>query len=174
MVQIGDFNWAKKQDAIPRRANPLLLAWPMNNYWETNFRANQPGEVEFRYSFASHGAFDPARAVQEGQDTWNPPVTHLVMDDGQPRGGRFLDVQGDSVVVLHAKPADDGQGLIVRLINLGAGTTQARISLPGRTIAGAWVCNTLEENRDELEIAGGAAACELPPRQVTTVRLNSR
>jgi len=80
LVQIGDFHWAQKQDAIPRQANPLLLSWPLNNYWETNFRASQPGIVAFRFGFTSHGRFDPARAMLQGQQACNPPVTHPVLD----------------------------------------------------------------------------------------------
>lgn len=171
LVQIGDFNWAKKQDAIPRRRNPLLLAWPLNNYWETNFRASQPGVVQVRYSFCSHGEFSPVRAVLEGQQTCNPSVTHLVLDDATAREGRFLDVQGSDVVVIHTKPAEDGQGIIVRLINLGAQPARATIALPGHTVARAWICGTLEDKRAKLELSGGAALCQLQPRQITSIRL---
>jgi alpha-mannosidase len=171
LVQIGNFNWAKKQDAIPRQANPLLLAWPLNNYWETNFRANQPGIVEFRYTFTSHGRFDPGRATLEGQQTCNPPVTHLVLDDATPRQGQFVEVRGDNVVVTYVKPADDRHGVIVRLINLGAEPAIAELALPGRSLTKAWLCGALEDNRSKLRLAGGAAICQLRPRQITTVRL---
>lgn len=173
MVQIGNFHWAKKQDAIPRQANPVLLAWPLNNYWETNFRASQPGVLEFRYSFASHGPFDPVTAVLEGQQVSNPPVTHLVMDDNSPRGGRFLDVQGDRVVVSYVKPADDRAGIIARVMNLGDKPATARLVLPGRNVTAAWLCGTLEENQSPLELAAGAAVCQLSPRQMTTVRIQT-
>ena len=171
LVQIGNFNWAKKQDAIPRQPNPVLLAWPLNNYWETNFRASQPGLVEFRYSFVSHGKLDPVRAVLEGQQTCNPPVTHLVLDDARPRQGRILDVQGDNVVVTYIKPATDHKGIIVRLVNLGEKPATMHLVLSGRAIRKAWLCGTLEENRSELTLTAGAAGCELPSRQLTTIRL---
>jgi hypothetical protein len=171
LIQIGNFNWAKKQDAIPREQNPLLLAWPLNNYWETNFRASQPGIVEFRYSFASHGKFDPARAMLEGQQTCNPPVTHLVLDDASPRRGSFLAVEGDNVVVTYVKTAEEKRDLIVRLINPGNQNAKTKLTLPGHTIGEAWLCGTLEDNRSTLPLVGGAAICELPPRHITTVRL---
>ena len=169
LVQIGDFHFAKKQDAIPRRQNPLLLAWPVNNYWETNFRASQPGLVEFRYSFRSHGSYDPVRAVREGQQACNPPVTHLMLDEATPRQGRFLDVLGDNVVVTHVKPAADGGGIIVRLVNLGDRPVSARLALPGREISAAWRCGTLEDQQAELSRNAGSATCELQPRQITTL-----
>jgi hypothetical protein len=174
LVQIGSFNWAKNQDAIPRSTNPLLLAWPLNNYWETNFRASQPGIIELRYSFVSHGKFDAVRAVQEGQQTCNPPVTHLVLDDAVRRAGQFLDVRGDQLVVTYMKPAEDGQGMIVRLVNLGAEKATARIALPGRDLTAAWLSSTLEENRSPLQLTAGIASCELLPRQITTMRLVAR
>ncbi len=171
LAQIGDFNWAKKQAAIPRRAHPLLLAWPLNNYWETNFRASQPGLVELRYSLATHGRFDPARAVLEGQHVCSPPVTHPVFDSARARQGRFLEVQGEGVVVASVKPAIDGRGMIVRLVNLGDKPATARLSLPDHRVSKAWLCGSLEENRSRLPLSSGAAACELQPRQVATLRL---
>lgn len=166
VVQIGNFNWARKQDAIPRPANPLLLAWPLNNYWETNFRASQPGLVEIRYTFVSHGKFEAGRAALDGQQTRNPPITHLVLDNADPRQGRFLDLQADNVIVTHLKPAADLDGLILRLLNLG--DTPAVARLPN--LRRAWLCSPLEDNRTRLP----SATFELPPRQLTTLRLLSK
>jgi hypothetical protein len=173
LVQIGDFHFGQKQDTIPRPANPVLLAWPLNNYWETNFRATQPGVVEFRYTLASHGAFDPVAAVLEGQQSSNPPVTHLVLDDSSPRQGRFLNVQGDGVVVAYVKPADDHAGIIVRVVNLGPQPTTARIALPGRPLTAAWRCGTLEDTPSPLDVSADTAHCPLAPRQLTTIRLQT-
>ncbi|MCX7006981.1 MAG: hypothetical protein NTY53_06985, partial [Kiritimatiellaeota bacterium] len=170
LVQIGNFNWAKKQGAIPRQSNPVLLAWPLNNYWETNFRASQPGFVELRYTFVSHGQFDPVRATLEGQQTCNPPITHLVLDNATPRHGKFLDLHGDNVIVTHLKPAHDHDGLILRLINLGDTSATAHLA-PARR---AWLCTPLEDNRTRLPVTTGSAACELPPRQLTTLRLQGK
>lgn len=49
MVQVGDFHFGKENRHIERRANPILAAWPMNNYWETNFAPYQRDMVEFHY-----------------------------------------------------------------------------------------------------------------------------
>jgi alpha-mannosidase len=160
-----------RQSDIARTADPTLLAWPLNNYWETNFRASQPGWIELRYAFVSHGPFDPVRAALEGQRELDPPLTHPVLEEATSRQGRFLDVQGDGVVINHVKPADDGQGIIVRLVNLGQQRTTARIAWPGHPAIKAWRCSTLEENRTELACESGAAVCERMPRQIATVRI---
>ena len=44
----------------------------------------------------------------------------------------------------------------------------------GHTIAKAWLCGTLEDNRAKLAVTKGSAQCELQPRQLTTVRLMYR
>jgi alpha-mannosidase len=174
MVQIGGFNWAKNQTRIPRERNPLLLAWPLNNYWETNFRASQPGLIRIRYSFSTFSQFDPVRAALESQQTRNPPATHLVFDDASPRQGRFFELHGQDVIVTHAKPAEDGRDLVLRLLNLGQKPQQAKLTVPGQALTGAWRCGTLEDRQAVLDRSGGAAACLLQPRELTTVRLRRK
>jgi hypothetical protein len=41
-----------------------LVAYAMNNYWHTNFKADQPGPVTFRVILVPHGRFDAAVARQ--------------------------------------------------------------------------------------------------------------
>jgi hypothetical protein len=173
LVMFGDFNFGQNQTSIPRRRNPLLLAWPVNNYWETNFRASQPGVVELRYSFTSHGPFDPVKTVLEGQNICNPPITHPVLEACKPGAGRFIDVQGEDVVVTHVKIAEDHDGIIARMINLGRQPVKTMISLPGRRVAKAWIDNLLENNQEDLVVEKGSASVDLVPRCPATIRLIS-
>jgi len=171
LVMFGNFNFGQNQASIPRNRNPLLLAWPLNNYWETNFRANQPGVIELRYSLSSHNAFDPVRSSLEGQQICNPPVTHPVLETVTPGEGRFIEVQGKNVIVTHVKPAEDYRGVIIRLINLGNQLTAAEVGLPGRNVTKAWIDDILENDRDGLPVNNGIASVDLAPRRPTTIRL---
>jgi hypothetical protein len=171
MVQIGDFNFGRKQAAIPRRNNPLLLAWPLNNYWETNFRASQPGLVEFRYALSSHDGYDPARAAREARQVASPPLVHPVMNCPKPRDGQFLQVKGAGIEVLHVKPAEDGDGIVVRLLNLGLTPFEAELTCPGRQVASAWLTGAVEQNRERLTVQNSTVRCPLPSRRPTTIRV---
>ncbi|MFM2092716.1 MAG: hypothetical protein RLZZ127_3205, partial [Planctomycetota bacterium] len=54
------FAFAKDRSRIPRDADPLLLAWPMNNYWQTNFRSSQPGPMDLRWRLGAGPGDDRA------------------------------------------------------------------------------------------------------------------
>lgn len=49
MVQVGGFHFGRENRTIERKANPILAAWPLNNYWDTNFAPYQRDTAEFRY-----------------------------------------------------------------------------------------------------------------------------
>ncbi|MCX6875555.1 MAG: glycoside hydrolase [Verrucomicrobia bacterium] len=55
MVQFGDFHFARPLDVLPRPPCPLLLAWPVNNYWDTNFSRVQAGRIRLRYGWLTFG-----------------------------------------------------------------------------------------------------------------------
>jgi alpha-mannosidase len=51
LVQFGDFHFGPPLDEVPRPAKPLLLAWPVNNYWDTNFPRAEMRTIRLRYGF---------------------------------------------------------------------------------------------------------------------------
>jgi alpha-mannosidase len=51
-----------------------LVAYAMNNYWHTNFKADQPGPVTFRVVLLPHGPFDVAEALRAALAVSEPPV----------------------------------------------------------------------------------------------------
>jgi hypothetical protein len=176
MVQVGGFNFGKQQVAIPREPYPLLLAWPMNNYWNTNFAIVQPGPVSFRYELATHGAFDAVRAVVQAQAATTPILEHPVyqISAGAGTAGRFLTVEGKGVVAKHVKAAGDGRGTIVQLLSLNDAATRVRLTLGGAPLAEAWITSPLGEDRAPLPVSGDSVEVALDPRRVTTLRLHKR
>ena len=62
MVQLGDFHFGHNQAEFTLE-RAMLLGWVTNNYWETNFRAHQPGRVHARYRLLPRqGGFDEVKA----------------------------------------------------------------------------------------------------------------
>ncbi|HEY3296628.1 MAG TPA: hypothetical protein VGL38_14450 [bacterium] len=52
-----------------------VYSYVLNNYWHTNFKADQEGIVEFRYSLQPHGPFDSTTAAAFGQQQREPLIT---------------------------------------------------------------------------------------------------
>ena len=76
MVMAGDFHFGPPLDAVPRTENPLLLAWPLNNYWNTNFPRSQPGPIRLRYGLLTHGTFDAGEASRQAISFAQPIIAH--------------------------------------------------------------------------------------------------
>ena len=72
LVQLDNFHFAHYQQTF-KLEKSLFLGWVTNNYWETNFRAHQPGRVEARYRLRPYqGKFDESRAHRFGAEAMNP------------------------------------------------------------------------------------------------------
>jgi alpha-mannosidase len=55
LVQFGDFHFGPPLDRLPRPANPLLLAWAYNNYWDTNYPRIHSNRIRLRYGLLAVG-----------------------------------------------------------------------------------------------------------------------
>lgn len=177
LFQIGDFNFGKRQEQVSRERKPLLLAWSLNNYWNTNFRASQPGYLRFRYELITHGPYDPVVSTMAGLTAITPIELHPVVSMQQAQEEQLLQVDGPGIIPLHIKRAEphpstqSGDTFIVRLMNVGDTASAASVALSGKTIRQAYLANTLEEAVSPLVVAGGGVSVDVPARGLVTVGL---
>jgi hypothetical protein len=97
---------------------------------------------------------------------WLPDEVHAVK-----RWARTLVQCSDAEVSFSAiKRADVGDGVIVRLVHEHPAGKNVRITIPGRNIRAAYLCDARERDLAALEVLGGGALVEIQ-RRLTTVRL---
>lgn len=173
LVQIGDFNFGKESEYIERNENPLLLAWPMNNIWDTNFWVNQPGKVQFKYELSPFDTFDEKEAYKAGVMASEPVEMNVAINCPKEESGELLSYTGEEIVPLYIKPAADDSGMIVTLRNLVKDPANCRFAIPGKKITSASIVNTLEEFVEDLEVNGQDVQVDLKGREVVHVKVTT-
>jgi alpha-mannosidase len=53
-------------------SSATVVSYVMNNYWHTNYKADQEGPVTLRYAIRPHGAFDAGEAFRFGREQREP------------------------------------------------------------------------------------------------------
>ncbi len=167
LVQAGGFQFGPPLDRVPRAANPLMLAWPINNYWHTNFPLVQPGRIRLRYGLATHGAFDALAAAQQAAVFAQPLVVHPAFEGGAETGC-LLKLEGEGTALLEVQPNEAGNGFLAYLTNLSTEMVTARLTLPG--LGRAAVVNALGEMMSPVMVEGDTAIVELVPKRVTILQ----
>ena len=169
MVMFGDFNYGRKSEIIPRNIKPLLLSWPMNSYWQTNFRASQPGKVEFHYTIRTAESFS---AVQSRIKSKNLSfIAHPIVKCSQMENGCFLKVMGDDIELLHLKRGEDGDGYVFRLVNHSLEERTAGINIPDKIILKAFECSPFENPGKALLLIDGKHVLNMTGRRIATIKI---
>ena len=85
--QIGGFTFGRFGDPDGRvtRENPTLLAWLTNNYWSTNFQADQGAEIRFRFWLLPSRKQALGASVQGALARVQPLAAHLYAERGPVR-----------------------------------------------------------------------------------------
>lgn len=192
MVQIGDFNFGQNhRSGSPETGH--LLGWVTNNYWDTNFRARQPGRVHARYHLSPHnGPFEESSAHKMGTEamSWTPVAQSLTEPaEGEPvlsSEGSMLDLPEPPILVFQIRQldaeitmspssasTDSEQGLVVGLQNASDSVEKATIGSAALRIEDASVEGLLDrrEQNWELDVSDGQLTIEMPPRSRTLLRL---
>jgi len=183
MVQLGEFHFGHNQVKF-RLERAMLLGWVTNNYWETNFRAHQPGRVHARYCLLPHaGGFDETQAHRFG---WEMAHTRLLLQHlGEeranrqpllPASGSLLQLPGSRdepspVLTLHVKPSTDQGEVVVRLLNASDEEQSAEIGSGLLRIISAQACDILEAPLGAIDVNEGIVRLHMPARRVATVQL---
>jgi alpha-mannosidase len=149
----------------------------MYSNYQTNFLNVQPSEFVCRYSLASFGENDDgANAARFGHGVVQPPVGVWMKgprDGSLPGEGSFIEVDAENINLLCLKRAEDGDGLIVRLVETEGRATTASIRLPWVPINEALETDLVERNGGELSCDGDRINVPIRPWAMKTVRVRT-
>jgi hypothetical protein len=150
LFELGAITDERRPDGRARRwrsdvsPGTTLYAYLFNNYWHTNYKAEQAGPLSFRFVLAPHAAFDPValRRLSDEQDF--PLVAVGVGPHDRPAAAPFAvegahvlvsslrrTEAGDALAVVLHNPTDEAASVTVRASNRGA-----RVALEGARVAG--------------------------------------
>ena len=134
------------------------------------------GSHEFTYSLFPHkGDFRAGRVIQEAYDL-NCPLKGMAVEAVSRSIDRYslLGIAEENVFADTIKPAEDGDGIIVRLYEAYGMRTKAHITLPAWQPDVVMECNCMEEAEGEVKLdrmAGGGLELEFKPYEIKTLRV---
>lgn len=173
LITIGDINRETFKSPLPIE-NGHLYAYAFNNYWFTNYKASQGGEMEFRYSLTSMPKYDPVAASRFGQSVRCPLVAWSVTSTtpAKPALGiptSLVSVSAENVSIQAVKQAESGEGLIIRLRELSGKQTEAPLTLPKGKFKEAWSCTLVEDPLSRLKLSRDQVTVTVPANGLATV-----
>lgn len=169
LVQIGDFQFGKEHAKIERNSNPLLLAWPLNNYWDTNFQASQSGKMSFKYVMSPVQSFSQERAYEAGIKAAYPIQVFPVMHCSEKNERQFIATQGEGVFVTYVKSNADQTGMMLRILNVKPHDAEIELTF-GQDMQSAWYTDMIENRKTQLAVVNKRSCkVKLTSRQFATI-----
>jgi len=170
LMQFGGINTGRyRYGAKP--ATTHIYGWPMNNYWTTNFNADQRGELTFTYTLTSAADTSNLPATRFG---WGNriPLLARVLPPGQPNGNpheaSFLTIEPGNLLLINAKPDAGSRSVILQVREVAGRRAEIKVEgerrkekvisevdVIGRPVgngAGPIVCNPYESKFIQVKI----------------------
>jgi alpha-mannosidase len=179
LVTLGDIvrgTWP--QEFGERSGN--IFSYIMNNYYFTNWPAAQGGDFTFRYVVSSGRDLTPEYLSQLGRAEMTPlEVDEIISNDKAVSipaplpsdEASFLEIDQPNVVLAAWKVADDGDGMIMRFLEVGGRGSTVNVRLPQLHAESAWSCNLMEQKGDALPVSSQGFSFTVKPFQIFTVRV---
>ena len=120
LVQYGGINTGRFMTGASPGSNHIF-SWPMNNYWTTNFNADQRGGHEWSYYLTSSDDTSNQFATQFG---WGAriPMHARVLPPGKPikteHNGSILSGFPENVLLVNSRPGDEINSVVLQLREL--------------------------------------------------------
>ncbi len=167
------FRGAWRRSIVP---DGTLFAYAMNNYWHTNYAASQGGTAMFRFRISLLAPGEAAEPVRRGWAACDPLCVSpsytntaagpLIAKD------RALFYADKNVMIVGAKPADDGEGAIVKLLDVSGQARAVGVWPAAYTFKQARRTNLVEQNSDAIAVGGdGRASVDLAAWGIAAARL---
>jgi hypothetical protein len=179
LVTLGDIirgTWPKE---FGQRTG-TIFSQVMNNYYFTNYAAGQGGDFTFRYVFTSGGNLLPGYLSRLGREEMSPlEIDQITSQDkaiNSPRPlaagqGSFLNIDQPGVVLVTWKNAEDGDGTVLRFLEVAGKPADVNAEAPLLDVKAAWRADALERKQESLATSQHGFRFSVKPFQIVTVRL---
>jgi alpha-mannosidase len=163
-------------DSHPR--SPLALSNVMNNFTRNDFATNQGGQTRFTFRYrlgSGSGSIAPDAALRFAGSFARPAASVWLMAGSgaaniTPTPHSFLSVSPANVIATTFKAAENGQGWVVRLWEVGGKATRVTIDLQALGVKHVYLCDLLERVKESLEIQNGQVRLNIPARGLAAIR----
>jgi alpha-mannosidase len=180
LITLGDIYRGAWPDKFGTRPG-TIFSFAMNNYWSTNYDAAQGGHVRLRYVVTSAGSTDETALSRMGWEEATPlELDEVTTQDksGEVHGtwdgkqASFLDIDDPDVLTETWKPAEDGNGTILRLLDLGGKERTITVRVPGFALSRVVRTDAVERDQEAIPLAGPHEfPLPIGPHGIVTVRL---
>lgn len=119
VVQLGSLNLGKFS-RVARPESNSIYSWVFNNYWTTNFRAFQEGELKWTYKVTSSDDTSNVFSTTFGWNERVPMEARVFPATGKDKdlgGSTFLRLM-DNFLLVSARPSVDKRNVVLQIRNI--------------------------------------------------------
>ena len=131
-----------------------LVAWAMNNVWDTNFVRSQAGEARFAFSIASSPGDARQLGLRTGAAMTRPfvGIVGTARTNGLAAQGSWCTIDHPAVEVVHLATSRHGHDFLAFVHSLAPDEVEASVEFPALDVERVWLASFLE--RGEREVTG--------------------
>ena len=126
LVQFGAINTGRYYYKLHPATNHIF-SWVLNNYWVTNFKASQGGELRWSYSICSSDDNSTEFATKFGMEERTPLLSRIQLanspmnDSSKLFEKSALNLDFPGLILINARPSMDDKGIILHLREVEGG-----------------------------------------------------
>ncbi len=119
LVHFGDFNIGRYYYHLQPKTNHIY-SWVLNNYWVTNFKASQQGELRWSYAITSSDDNSNVFATKFGWSQTVPLHSRIISAKAKAgsikqKSRTLIDIDIPNLVLVNACPSVEGRGVVLHV-----------------------------------------------------------
>ena len=115
LIEIGDIT-AEQPWMKSIASSSTIYSYVMNNYWHTNYKADQEGPVTFTYSILPHASFNAVDAARFGTERRQPLIVSVSGSPGQLHLP-LMELSSTKIIVFSIKPVAAANSWLLHVYN---------------------------------------------------------
>ena len=122
LMQFGEINTGRyKAGAVPQSTN--MYSWPMNNYWVTNFNADQMGEMQWSYFINSSKDNSIEYATKFAWENRIPFLTRVLPAGDKKveplQSASIFKIVPENLLLVNMRPVEGENAVMLQLREIG-------------------------------------------------------